>query len=96
MDDFLKWFLDNWPTIGSAVLSVFLSAAAFLVYHFKIKTEKAKNAVLTAQLNDAIRRATYTECPNCGAHVKLEDLKWYLPTGEQDQNLNGIADDKEN
>ena len=95
MDDFVKWFLDYWPTIASAVTSVILSVAAFLVYHFKIKTEKAKNAALRAQLADAMRRATYTVCPYCHNSVKLSELSWFLPGGSQDNDLNGIPDEQE-
>ena len=96
MEDFNTWFLNWWPTLATSLASVVSAIAAYAVYRVKIRHEKAKNAVLVAQLNDAIKRATYTECPNCGAHVKLEDLNWFLPTGERDQNLNGIADEKEN
>lgn len=96
MEDFNTWFLNWWPTLATSLASVVTSVAAFIVYRVKIRHQKAKEALLVAQLNDAIKRATYTVCPHCSSQVKLEELKWYLPTGERDQNLNGIADDKEN
>lgn len=92
MDDFVSWLAQYWPSVAGSVTAVASALATWLVYRFKLRTEKEKNAVLIAELRKANLRNTYTVCPGCGQCIPLEDLKWYLPGQVPDQNLNGHDD----
>lgn len=95
MNEFWKWFLDWWPTIAGSVTAVVCSVATFLVYRFKLRTEKAKTAALSQALDDAKLRSTYTNCPYCHHKVRLDECQWKLPGDFADNNLNGVPDDRE-
>lgn len=95
MSEFWHWFLDWWPAIVSSCTAVVGAVASYVVYRFKLRVEKEKNAALNEELRRAMVRLTYCDCPNCGNKILLADCQWKLPGGYADQNLNGVPDDQE-
>lgn len=53
------------------------------------------NVVLRSRLKAAQRQGYTFKCPHCKKEMPLSDISFYLPSGELDNNLNGIPDDKE-
>lgn len=59
-----------------------------------VKTLSLK-AALKKQLENAKEKEVSTVCPHCRKKLYFKDLKWTLPDGRDDNNLNGKADDEE-
>lgn len=43
-------------------------------------------------LEDAKKRETYTVCPYCKKKIPISELHFHLPTGQLDDDLNGLPD----
>lgn len=93
--DIWKWFLDWWPSIAGAATAVITGLASFLVYRLKLRSQKAKTALVIKELDNAKLRLTYTICPHCHNKVSLDQCHWLLPGALKDENLNGIPDNQE-
>lgn len=52
----------------------------------------AKTRSLTKALEAAKRRQTVIVCPKCHKESPLSEVDFKLPTGELDNNLDGVAD----
>lgn len=89
MIEFLKEF--PWLIVAGALAQVLAAVAALI-----IGIINAKNIRLVDQhVNQAKRRGTLVVCPKCKKESPLADCHFLLPDGSLDDNLNGIADDKE-
>lgn len=95
MDDFMNICKEYLPTIIGAGVAVLTAFFSFLIARINSKMQKEKIKLLEDALSAAKAKETYTECPYCHNKVPLGDLKFYLPNGAVDNNLNGIADDQE-
>ena len=91
MKELQEIFLKYLPEIVSAVVSLFVSIFALLTVRVNNKLKKENRSLETA-LASAKARLTYTVCPECGKHIFLKDLNFYLPGGQSDQNLDGDPD----
>lgn len=82
--DFLEWLGTYWPEISAGAVSV---AGAIVGIINAVRSRKMKNYLRNAKM-----RETYTVCPKCNARIPLSDLHFRLPSGEVDDDLNGIPD----
>ncbi len=86
----------NWtsPEFLTALTTAFASIAAAVVSVIKA-VQASKRAEKARQLlDDAKARSTYSICPECGKKIYLSDLSFHLPSGQLDDDLNGIPDDE--
>lgn len=89
MIEFLKEF--PWLIVAGALCQIIAAIGAIII--------GVVNAVHLRQvdqhINQAKRRGTRVVCPVCKKESPLADCHFLLPDGSLDDNLNGIADDKE-
>lgn len=95
MSDFINIIKEYLPAIIGGGVAVFSAVCSYLVARLSTKNYKAKIASLNQQLSEARNRKTYTSCPHCGEKIYLDQISWHLPSGELDNNLNGVPDDAE-
>lgn len=91
MKEFTDLLLRYLPEIVSGCVSLVVAVLALLTVRVNNKLKK-ENKSLDSQLAEAKARLTYTVCPQCGKHIFLKDLNFYLPGGSLDQNLDGDPD----
>lgn len=83
------------PEFLTALTTAIASTAAAIVSVIKA-VQASKRADKARQLlDDAKARSTYAVCPECGKRIYLSDLSFHLPSGQLDNNLNGVPDEKE-
>ncbi len=76
---------------GSLALAV--SSAIIAVINAIVSARKT--AKLSEELEAAKMRETYIECPHCKKKILLSEMRFRLPTGAFDNNLDGVPDPKE-
>lgn len=92
MSEFVEFLETNYPTIISAVSSVIVSSISLILLLINKRKYSAQLEIERTKLKAAQLRATYTVCPHCGKEIKLSEMKFYLPDGSKDQDLDGVAD----
>lgn len=89
MIEFLKQF--PWTIVAGAICSVLAGLSALFVSIINAKNIRH----IDTHLNQAKRRGTRVLCPKCKKESDLADVHFLLHDGSLDDNLNGIADNKE-
>lgn len=84
----MNWIVANWETIVSAVSA---ASGAVVAVVALVKTHQVKKTCKKL-IAEAEARCTMVECPRCHKKSPLQEVSFYLPTGERDQNLDGVAD----
>lgn len=85
-----QWFIDNFD---AATISAIITALATLAGSITALVLAIKSKVDSKKIVQAAReRKTYTFCPHCKKKLFLEEMPFYLPDGQRDDDLNGIAD----
>lgn len=87
MKEFLAFLESHWLEISAAFASVIAVVTAVI--------NLRKNAKLSKALESAKTRGTQVICPYCKKSAPLSEVRFILPTGELDQNLNGVPDNAE-
>lgn len=81
----------DWVAIGTCAAAC--SGAIVAVITAVVNARKTRR--LEKALDDAKARETFAICPRCKKKVLLSELAFHLPSGERDQNLNGVPDHQE-
>lgn len=85
--DFLVWFNENWKLIATSIASlVLIVCTVFGIVFSKQLSKRVK----------AARMVTFTKCPHCGEMFRLSDADFLLPSGDVDNDLDGVPDSKKN
>lgn len=85
--DFLVWFNENWKLIATFIASlVLIVSTVFGIVFSKQLSKRVK----------AARKVTFTKCPHCGEMFRLSDADFLLPSGDVDNDLDGVPDSKKN
>lgn len=84
MNEFTQFLADNWSSIVNVFMGVINGIAAIVLL--------VKSKSFSLYLKKAKQRETYTVCPHCKKEIPLSELSWHLPSGEVDNNLNGVPD----
>lgn len=87
MNDFLNFIQENWSSIANVCMGVVNGVAAIVLV--------IKSKSFSLYLKKAKQRETYTVCPHCKKEIPLSELSFHLPSGELDNNLNGVPDSSE-
>lgn len=86
MMEFLNWFNENWKLVASSLAAlVLVVSTTFGIVFSRQLSKRVKEA----------RKFTFTKCPHCGGMFRLSDADFILPSGEVDNDLNGIPDNQE-
>lgn len=90
----MTFISEHWDVFASLLIGLvgLISAITSLILS-KVSSDKQK--VLEDSLEKAKQRQTYTVCPHCHKILPLGDLPFFLPNGQNDNNLNGVPDDVE-
>lgn len=80
---------------GSLILSGLTAVISPFCVLMISRSQKAKIKLLEKELSHAKEKECYTVCPHCQKDIRFSDLTFYLPSGDIDNNLNGIADKDE-
>lgn len=83
----MQFIQDNLMYILSALVTL---AGAVITIITLLRTKRFEK-----YLKDAKKRGTWCECPHCHETLYLQDLRWKLPDGDADDNLNGVPDREE-
>ena len=89
MIEFLKEF--PWLIVAGALAQIFAAVAALVIGIINALNIRH----VDQHINQAKRRGTRVVCPVCKKESPLAECHFLLPDGSLDDNLNGIADDKE-
>lgn len=81
----MKEILVEFGSLAFAVSSAIIAVINAIV-------SARKTAKLAEELEAAKMRETYIECPHCKNKVLLSEMRFRLPTGALDNDLNGKPD----
>lgn len=87
MTEFLNFIQENWSSIVNVCMGVVNGVAAIVLL--------IKSKSFSLYLKKAKQRETYMVCPHCKKEIPLSELSFHLPSGEVDNNLNGVPDQQE-
>ena len=80
----------DWSTwlgpILTAVSSVVVALASFLVSFLRARSKDKECEVLRQEIQEMRLEGYFIVCPKCGAKVNLSDLKFFAPGGYIDEN----------
>lgn len=82
----IEFFTQHMTDIMAIVTAIIACVSTIL----SLKTTAASRKYLES----AKQRETYSVCPKCGAKVPLSQMSFHLPTGELDNDLDGVPDFK--
>lgn len=88
-----EFILENFDVIFYIVCGIFSLITGSSIFS-QIRTNMARKK-LKEYLEKAKSRETYTVCPHCKSKISFSELVFHLPSGQVDQDLNGIPDDEE-
>lgn len=80
----IDFFTSYWPEFVSGTIAI---AGAVVGIINAVNAHKFKK-----YLDDAKKRETYTVCPYCKKKIPISELHFHLPTGQLDDDLNGLPD----
>lgn len=87
-DEIIRIIADNLPAIITTSLSLVGAVTALIL---AIAQRKSLNAI-KKNLDEAKARETYSVCPHCHEKIYLSEMKFYLPGGKIDNDLDGKED----
>lgn len=87
-----EWILQN---LDAGVIIAACSALGSVAAAITGLVSFLKARKYSRYVEEARKRQVWCSCPHCKKTIYLDQLKFRLPTGEIDDNLNGIPDDKE-
>ena len=87
-EEFIKILADYWPIIVSSVLSLVTTIVTGVSLSLRHKLKLTRCDLEKARFNHV-----YFTCPKCGKKVNLNEITFHLPSGEFDNDLDGLPDD---
>jgi len=78
--------VNDWAAIVTAATSLAVALVSGIVA--LVKSHQVKQA-----LDNARQRETYIICPHCHKKAALSEIDFRLPSGQLDNDLNGVPDD---
>lgn len=87
-EEFIKILADYWPIIVSSVLSLVTTVVTGVSLSLRHKLKLTRCDLEKARMNHV-----YFNCPRCGKKVNLNEITFHLPSGDVDNDLDGLPDD---
>lgn len=87
MKELLEFLAVHWPELTAG----FATVVALVTTCINLK----KSSKLSQALKDAQSRGTRVICPRCKKTSPLSEVRFILPDGSPDQNLDGVPDHQE-
>lgn len=86
-EEFIKLLADYWPIIVSSVLSLVTTIVTGVSLSLRHKLKITRCDLEKARMNHV-----YFTCPKCGKKVTLNEVTFHLPSGDVDDDLDGLPD----
>lgn len=86
MEEVINFITTNWKFFAIVIAGFFM--LVFTVFGIIVSR-------LVSRRVTKARSVTFTKCPHCGEMFTLSECDFILPSGEVDNDLNGVPDSQE-
>lgn len=88
-----EWILQNFDaSVIVAALGFLASSCTGIIGLINAVSSKKS---LKKLVDQARENKYWSNCPHCGKRIYLDELSWHMPSGDVDNDFNGVPDVKE-